>query len=81
MSKPRGKHAACIYPGIDAWLRSHHLNLSILSKLIGFTYAHTYNVANGRTCPSKQFIDKLMQATGMTYEEAFGDPRKESENT
>lgn len=27
----------------------------------------------------KSAIDKILRATGMTYEEAFGDPRKESD--
>lgn len=78
MSKPRGKHAACIYPGIDAWLRSRHISLMALSKTTGISYCNIYRIVNGEISHTKRNIDKILRATGMTYEEAFGDPRKES---
>lgn len=78
--KTRGIHAACIYPGISAWLRSRHMSLMALSKTLGIAYCHIYRIVNGRISPTKRYIDKILQVTGMTYEEAFGDPRKESES-
>lgn len=81
MSKPRGKHAACIYPGIDAWLRSHNTSVMAFGNSIELPYTHIYHIVVGKVSPTKRTIDKILRATGMTYEEAFGDPRKESEST
>lgn len=77
MSKPRGKYAACIYPGINAWLRSHDTSLMALGNSIKLAYPNIYHIMAGQVSPTKRTIDKILQATGMTYEEAFGDPRKE----
>lgn len=78
MSKPRGKHAACIYPGIDAWLRSHNTSMMALGNSVETVYPHIYRIMAGDISPTKRTIDKILSVTGMTYEEAFGDPRKES---
>lgn len=75
--KPRGKYVACIYPGIDTWLRSHNTSLLDFSHSIKLSYAHIYRIMAEEVSPTKRTIDKILRATGMTYEEAFGDPRKE----
>ena len=75
--KPRGKHAACIYPGISAWLRAQNISLMELSNTIEIAYSNIYRIVIGEISPTKRTIDKILRTTGMTYEDAFGDPRKE----
>lgn len=75
--KPRGRYVACIYPGISAWLRSQNISLIELSNTTEIAYSNIYRIVNGEISPTKRTIDKILRTTGMTYEEAFGDPRKE----
>ena len=72
--------ARCIYPGLYAWMQSQAMSLHAFSQMLDIAYSHAYRLLTGDTMPRMPLINKILRATGMTYEEAFGDPRKESES-
>lgn len=64
-----------VYPNIALWLIEHDCSYARLAKLTGSTTNTIYNIMHGNRVPSKQLIDSILAATGLTYEQAFGgDP-------
>lgn len=70
-----------IYPGLEAWLDKNCVTLQMFGDMCGVNAVQVHKWLVGKTSITKASIDKILRATGMTYEEAFGDPRKESEST
>lgn len=77
-SKGRNSRTHSVYPSIDAWLRANNVSVMELARRVEISQQSMSLLMNGRTLPRKRTIDKILRITGMTYEEAFGDPRKES---
>lgn len=62
-----------IYPGIVKWLIKNRVTLAELNrKAFGNDSQHMSVILHGKIDPRKSTIDKILAATGMTYEEAFG---------
>lgn len=61
----------CVYPAIGKWFSEHGASLHGFAKEYGVCLTTINNVLTGKTDPSKKTIDKILTATGMTYEEAF----------
>lgn len=71
-----------IFPAIDSWMKYNRVTYAQLSKRLGYApnASARYGVAKrlmGERMMYKDFIDALLQVTGLTYEEAF---RKENKN-
>lgn len=67
-----------VFPGIAAWLRENNVTVSGLASMMGYAANHqagVYEAMCGRNNPSLKTIEKILAATGMTFEEAFA--RKE----
>ena len=64
----------CAYPGIAQWLFENRLNYSEFGGLIGFSQATISRWMNGVNKLNKPAIDKILEVTGLTYEQAFGEP-------
>ena len=64
----------CAYPGIARWLFENRLNYSEFGGLIGFSQATISRWMNGVNKLNKPAIDKILEVTGLTYEQAFGEP-------
>lgn len=60
-----------IYPNISRWMRENRISANNFSKMIGVSQMTVSNNLRGKTPPSKKTIDKILEVTGMTYEEAF----------
>lgn len=60
-----------IYPNIGRWMRCNRCTLKIMSNLLGCNAASLGRYMRGETQPDKLVIDKILEVTGMTYEEAF----------
>lgn len=67
----RSIYDSCIYPNIKEWMYQNEYSYYAFSKLLGCTPASVYNVLMGKSSPNKKLIDKILDATGMSYEEAF----------
>ena len=64
-----------VYPGIAAWLDRNNVTVCGLAKRMGCDYrmqACVYKALAGKTMPNLRMVLKLLDATGMTFEEAFG---------
>lgn len=64
----------CAYPVIAQWLFDNRLNYSEFGGLIGCSQATVSRWMNGVHNLNKPAIDKILEVTGMTYEQAFGEP-------
>jgi transcriptional regulator with XRE-family HTH domain len=66
----------CIYPNLANWMNRHKVSRREFLKRMGLE-AHSRNYERftsylrGDTNPRKQYIDKMLAITGMTYEEMF----------
>lgn len=59
------------YPNIEKWMRQNQCNMKRLSGLTGLGVVR---IRRGLCCEfdmHKSTIDKILEVTGMTYEEAF----------
>ena len=66
----------CIYPNLREWMNDNKVSrkeLAIRMGLAGYanTQANLGNYLKGLNDPPKKVIDKLIEITGLTYEELF----------
>ena len=64
----------CAYPAIARWLFDNRLTYSEFGGLIGFSQATISRWMNGVNKLNKPAIDKILEVTSLTYEQAFGEP-------
>ena len=64
-----------IYPGILTYMDDHGLSFKKFSDLTGIPITTLAYSMSGDRGTSKFVIDAILKATGMTYEEAFGEER------
>ena len=60
-----------IYPAISKWFKEHNMSFEAMAKGRGVTGAGIKYVLRGQRGGTKKIIDAVLDATGMTYEEAF----------
>lgn len=65
-----------LYPGLRAWMYTNHVTQAQLAKMIDISATALNRILVGVSLPHKVTIDAILRVTGLTYEEAFGDPRK-----
>ena len=61
-----------IYPAIARWMQEQGHSYNSLGRFLNVAPSTVYRVLTGMQEPRKKFIDKLLSATGMKYEKAFG---------
>lgn len=71
--------ARCVYPNILKYMRDHKMNLSSLANAAGLTPRGVSRILEGENL-TKTSIDKILKATGMTYDEAFWREENEAES-
>lgn len=69
----REKYKSCIYPNIVKFLHENSMSLKKLSDLCNLSYVGLQEFLMGKHKGSKKTVDKILKATGMTYEEAFAE--------
>lgn len=67
----RGRKYKCVYPNIGIWINLNCATLQKFAELVGVSCESVHNYLSGRRLPNKKLIDKILEVTGMTYEEAF----------
>lgn len=65
-----------VYPNLRKWLNDNKVTKSEFIRRMGNVYsgnlmAQVGNWFSGKTCPMKQSIDKILEITGLTYEQLF----------
>lgn len=62
-----------VYPGLARWMRINGVSMRGLSQKCGMGNNDTISrTLRGKTVPTMNTIGKILKATGLTYEEAFG---------
>lgn len=66
----------CVYPNLKKWMNDNKISRNELLRRMGVT-VHSNNSGRlstymrGQCDPRKDFIDRMLKATGMTYEKLF----------
>lgn len=65
-----------IYPMWRNWMNENSVSVMMLVQLMGLdlsstTYKSLYGWMTGRCYPTKKNIDRLLETTGLTYEQLF----------
>ena len=66
----------CVYPNLREWMNDHKVSRSELLRRMGLTVnANNSNrlsyYMRGENDPRKDYIDRMLKVTGMTYEKLF----------
>lgn len=69
--KPDKQVKKIIYPTIKDWVRSNGTNIRELAEKAGISYQHLIFVLYGEREPGLKVIKRILDVTGLTYEEAF----------
>lgn len=74
----------CVYPNLRKWLNDNRVTRSEFVRRMGLPPHPNSNTRisayfAGKNHPSKKIIDKLLEVTGMTYEELFWEDVKNAE--
>lgn len=73
-------YKACVYPAISRWLYENRYSYTSFAKLIGVSFASVRRWFSDGGKMEKSSIDKILEVTGLTYEEAFRRSEKTCEN-
>lgn len=60
-----------IYPNVVKWCNENNCTAAHLAEKCGITSHYLSGIMGGKRNPSKNVIDKMLKATGVTYEEFF----------
>lgn len=71
MQRDMRKRSFSIYPNFTSWLREKNLSYHKFAEMTGVSGQHISHVMTGKGNPSKNWIDRVLEVTGMTYEECF----------
>lgn len=70
-AKRKNSIDSCVYKGISRWMQEKRYGYNDLAKMASISYQNLYMMMTGKTSPNKRSIDKILDATSLTYEEAF----------
>lgn len=67
---------SCVYPNLRKWMNENKITRTELLRRMGLTiheknYTKLCLLMTGSSTPRKDYIDKLLKITGMTYEVMF----------
>jgi transcriptional regulator with XRE-family HTH domain len=65
-----------IYPNWRNWMNENSVSIRLFCELMGLdlsstNYNNVYGWMRGRCYPTKKNIDRILEATGLTYEQLF----------
>ena len=63
----------CIYPGLKLWMQRNDWNVRRLAHESGLPYSTLVNNLNGYAEMKIRTIRRILKATGLTFEQAFGE--------
>lgn len=67
----RKKHMECIYPGLRQWIVKKDYSARELAEVTGLSQRRLYSWLSGATNPPILAIKRILEVTGMDFEEAF----------
>ena len=79
MERDMRKRNGCIYPNFASWLKEKDLSYNKFAEMAGISGQQVSLVMSGKGNPTKIWIDKILEVTGMTYEECFAKEKAPEE--
>lgn len=70
-----------VFPELDTYMHRHGITRMAFSELCGINYNTMLDILVGDFPPSKLNIDKILAATGLTYEAAFREVKNVDRET
>lgn len=66
----------CVYPNLRKWLNDNKVTINEFVRMLGMAQcggnsSRIIGYFNGRNFPKKETIDKMIEVTGLSYEEMF----------
>lgn len=65
------KRAVCVYPGLRKWVADNDYTVREVSELTGINQRTLYSYFVGSMHPPVLVIQRILEVTGMSFEEAF----------
>lgn len=59
------------YPNLERWMKENGFTQKMVADVIGMTACNFNRTCRGKQDIAKRNIDKILELTGMTYEECF----------
>ena len=69
--RKRSISAKCIYPNLKNFMRQNRLTGKSFAKKTGICYPTLCRVLSGETDAHKKTIDRILEYTGFSYDQAF----------
>ena len=73
----------CIYPNLRKWLNDTKTSRKALANLLGLAPISNITIISGyltgKNFPAKPRIDRLIEITGLTYEQLFSEEERDEE--
>ena len=60
-----------IYAGLKRYMDENKIAVKELAEKTGIANQNVFQILTGKNDPCKRSIDRILRATGLTYEEAF----------
>lgn len=73
------KQRSGIYPNLGSWMAENKIGAYRFAEVIGRSYEFTHQFLIGKVSPGIKTINKVLEVTGMTYEQAFATEQTEDE--
>ncbi len=64
------------YPNVAAWAKERGLSAASISRMTGLSQVTVLRLLKGTTKRTLQVVNKMLDLTGMTYEEFFYQPKQ-----
>ena len=74
---PYARAVPVIYPALDRWMKDNRLSIAAFARIVGIPAQTLRSNLVGEHTIVKTTIDKILAATGLTYEEAFREEERE----
>lgn len=78
-AKPKVHRTPGVYPNLERWMKENRFTQKMVGDVIGVSAGNVSHICRGKQDISKRYIDKLLELTGMTYEECFAKEKAPEE--
>lgn len=78
-AKPRVHRTPGVYPNLERWMRENRFTQAMMGNELGVTAGNFNHICRGKQDIPKRYIDKILELTGMTYEECFAKEKAPEE--
>ena len=65
--------AKCLFPRLVRWLNDNDKSIGDVAEVLFCEISNAYNKLSGERKLPKEDIDRLLEWTGLAYEELFGE--------